>query len=183
MAQVGGQRACHRGLGTGKVGCCTRGRRGMLEELLPQAERIAAVLKARGETISVAESSTAGLISAALLAVPGASAYFMGGAVVYTRASRTELLRVTDEEFAALTGITPSTQPYALLFAHKIKAFLHRCDRPGRARDHRRDRQRRPGRQHARLLGRGARPAGKMPRLITEGGMRYAIPPYARSLL
>ena len=96
----------------------------MLEELLPQAERIAAALKARGETISVAESSTAGLISAALLAVPGASAYFIGGAVVYTRASRTELLRVTDEEFAALTGITPSTEPYALLFARKIKERL-----------------------------------------------------------
>ena len=54
----------------------------MIDELLPQAERIAARLKARGETISVAESSTAGLISAALLAIAGASAYFMGGAVV-----------------------------------------------------------------------------------------------------
>ena len=96
----------------------------MIQELLPQAERIAALLKARGETISVAESSTAGIISAALLAVGGASAYFIGGAVVYTRASRTELLRVTDAEFAALTGITPSTEPYALLFARKIKERL-----------------------------------------------------------
>ncbi len=64
----------------------------MIDELLPQAERIAAKLKARKETISVGESSTAGLISAALLAIPGASAYFVGGAVVYTRVSRTELL-------------------------------------------------------------------------------------------
>src|SRR5262249_48464096 len=56
----------------------------MIDELLPQAERIAARLRARGETISVAESSTAGLISAALLAIAGASAYFLGGAVVYT---------------------------------------------------------------------------------------------------
>jgi nicotinamide-nucleotide amidase len=96
----------------------------MLQDLLPQAERIAAKLKARKETISVAESSTAGIVSAALLAIPGASAYFMGGAVVYTRASRTELLRVTDAEFAALTGITPSTEPYALLFARKIKERL-----------------------------------------------------------
>lgn len=96
----------------------------MIDELLPQAERIGALLKARGETVSVAESSTAGLISAALLAVPGASAYFMGGAVVYTRASRTELLRVTEAEFAAMTGITPSTEPYALLFARKIKERL-----------------------------------------------------------
>src|SRR3954447_4735794 len=97
----------------------------MIQELLPQAERIGAILKARCETISVAESSTAGLISAALLAIGGASAYFMGGAVVYTRASRTELLRVTEEEFAALTGITPSTEPYALLFARKIKERLN----------------------------------------------------------
>jgi nicotinamide-nucleotide amidase len=96
----------------------------MLQDLLPQAERIAARLKARGETVSVAESSTAGLISAALLAIPGASAYFIGGAVVYTRQSRTELLRVTEAEFAALTGITPSTEPYALLFARKIKERL-----------------------------------------------------------
>ncbi len=93
----------------------------MLQDLLPQAERIAAVLKSRGETIAVAESSTAGLSSAALLAVAGASAYFMGGAVVYTRASRTELLRVTE---ADLAGITPSTEAYALLFARKIRERL-----------------------------------------------------------
>ena len=96
----------------------------MIQELLPQAERIGAILKARGETISVAESSTAGMISAALLAVPGASAYFIGGAVVYTRQSRTELLRVTEAEFAAMAGITPSTEPYALLFARKAKERL-----------------------------------------------------------
>ena len=96
----------------------------MLQDLLPQAERIAAKLKARKETVSVAESSTAGMISAALLAIPGAPAYFIGGAVVYTRQSRTELLRVTEAEFAALTGITPSTEPYALLFARKIRERL-----------------------------------------------------------
>ena len=96
----------------------------MIDELLPQAERIAAKLKARKETVSVGESSTAGLISAALLAIPGASAYFIGGAVVYTRTSRTELLRVSEEEFAALKDITPSTEPYALLFARKIKERL-----------------------------------------------------------
>jgi nicotinamide-nucleotide amidase len=93
----------------------------MLDELLPQAERIAARLKARGETISIAESSTAGLLSAALLAIAGASAYFLGGAVVYTRQSRTELLRVTE---ADLAGITPSTEAYALLFARKIRERL-----------------------------------------------------------
>jgi nicotinamide-nucleotide amidase len=93
----------------------------MLQDLLPQAERIAAKLKARNETISIAESSTAGMISAALLAIPGASAYFIGGAVVYTRQSRATLLAVTEAEMA---GITPSTEAYAALFARKIRGKL-----------------------------------------------------------
>jgi nicotinamide-nucleotide amidase len=93
----------------------------MLQELLPQAGRIAARLTAKGETIGIAESSTAGMVSAALLAIGGASAYFIGGAVVYTRTSRTELLRVTEAE---LTGITPSTEAYARLFARKIRERL-----------------------------------------------------------
>ena len=95
-----------------------------MDTLLPLAKKIGEKLKARKETVGVSESSAGGLISAVLLAVPGASAYFMGGAVVYTRQSRTELLRVTEEEFAALAGITPSTEPYAMLFARKIKERL-----------------------------------------------------------
>jgi PncC family amidohydrolase len=93
----------------------------MIQELLPQAERIAQKLKARGETVAIAESSTAGLVSAALLAIPGASAYFLGGAVVYTRQSRTALLGVSEAE---LTGIRPDTEPYALLMARKIRAAI-----------------------------------------------------------
>ena len=53
-----------------------------MSDLNALAGEIAALLKARGETIAVAESSAGGLISAALLSVPGASAYFLGGAVV-----------------------------------------------------------------------------------------------------
>jgi nicotinamide-nucleotide amidase len=85
-----------------------------MNELLPLAEKVAALLKERHETIAVAESSTGGLISAALLAVPGASAYFLGGAVVYTHAARVTLLAIADE---ALTGMRASTEPYALLLA------------------------------------------------------------------
>ena len=59
-----------------------------MQSLLPLVERIAPLLIERHETIAVAESSTGGLISAALLSMPGASAYFVGGAVVYTKASR-----------------------------------------------------------------------------------------------
>src|SRR5258708_1218602 len=56
-----------------------------MRELMPYAEKAAALLKARKETVAVAESSTGGLIAAARLAVPGGSAYFIGGAVIYTR--------------------------------------------------------------------------------------------------
>src|SRR5215211_975237 len=85
-----------------------------MKDLAPLAGRIAAVLTERKQTIVIAESSTAGLISAALLAVPGASTYFLGGAVVYTRQSRRLLLDIPD---AALDGIRPSTEPYALTMA------------------------------------------------------------------
>ena len=76
----------------------------MIQELLPQAERIAAILKARGETISVAEGSCGGLISAALLAVTGASAYYVGGSVIYTRAGKEALLGDVIETPKGLRG-------------------------------------------------------------------------------
>jgi len=56
-----------------------------MRELVVHAERIAALLTARKETVAVVESSAGGLITAALLAVPGASAYCLGGTVIYTR--------------------------------------------------------------------------------------------------
>jgi PncC family amidohydrolase len=89
-----------------------------MNDLMPLAEKAAAILVARKETIAVAESSTGGLISAALLAVPGASAYFLGGAVVYTRQSRRLLLQIPD---AALDGMRPSTEAYALLLARSVR--------------------------------------------------------------
>lgn len=89
-----------------------------MQELLPQAERIAARLKASGGTIAVAESSAGGLISAALLAVPGASAYFLGGAVVYTKAARIQLMGITDAEMA---GLRSSSEPYAMLLAARAR--------------------------------------------------------------
>jgi nicotinamide-nucleotide amidase len=89
-----------------------------MQDLLPRAERVAALLKSRGETLAVAESSAGGLVSAALLAVPGASAFFLGGAVVYTRQARSALLGISD---AALAGLRPSTEPYALLVARTVR--------------------------------------------------------------
>jgi PncC family amidohydrolase len=92
-----------------------------MDALLPLAEKMAARLAARKETVAVAESSTGGLIAAALLALPGASAYFAGGAVVYTKAARAGLLGIGD---ADMQGLRPSTQAYALLGARRVRERL-----------------------------------------------------------
>jgi nicotinamide-nucleotide amidase len=85
-----------------------------MQDLIARAEKIAHLLKDRRETMVVAESSTGGLISAALLAVPGASAYFLGGAVVYTQVARRALLDLGD--ISAL-GMRASTEAYARLLS------------------------------------------------------------------
>jgi PncC family amidohydrolase len=85
-----------------------------MQTLLPLAEQVALLLKQRRETIAVAESSAGGLLSAALLAVPGASAYFLGGAVVYTRKAREQLMQLPRE---AVAGMRSASEPYALLLA------------------------------------------------------------------
>jgi PncC family amidohydrolase len=90
----------------------------MIEPLAPLAEAIANKLKARGEKVAVAESSSGGLISAALLAVPGASAYFLGGAVVYTGKARMSLLGITRE---AVASVRSSSEPYALVLARTAR--------------------------------------------------------------
>jgi PncC family amidohydrolase len=92
-----------------------------MPELATMAAALGALLKERKETIGVAESSTGGLIAAALLAVPGASAYFLGGGVVYTQVARRALLQVPD---AALTGMRSSTEAYAQLKARAIRQLL-----------------------------------------------------------
>src|ERR1700746_1057708 len=89
-----------------------------MKELVTIAEKIAAKLIARKQTIAVAESSTGGLISAALLAVPGASAYFLGGGVIYTRDARRILADIPDD---AMKGIRSASEPYARLLASQIR--------------------------------------------------------------
>jgi nicotinamide-nucleotide amidase len=89
-----------------------------MRDLLPHAEKVAALLKKRKETIAVAESSAGGLIAAALLAVPGASAYFLGGTVLYTRQSWHALKDYREELFA---GTRPATEANALIRAKLIR--------------------------------------------------------------
>ncbi|HVY13783.1 MAG TPA: CinA family protein [Rhodopila sp.] len=93
-----------------------------MEKLLPLAERIGARLKERGETIGVAESSTGGLVSAALLSVGGASAYFRGGGVIYTAYARKAFLDIPNPLPAPIERA--STEPYAMLLADTVKAKL-----------------------------------------------------------
>jgi PncC family amidohydrolase len=92
-----------------------------MSELDTLGASLGALLKERRETVAVAESSAGGLISAALLAVPGASVYFLGGGVIYTQVARRELLRLPDE---SLKGMRSSTEAYALLKARTIRAML-----------------------------------------------------------
>jgi len=89
-----------------------------MRELKPHAEKAAVLLKKRRQTVAVAESSAGGLIAAALLAVPGASAYFLGGAVLYTRQAWRALRDFEDEQFA---GTRPATEPNALIRARIIR--------------------------------------------------------------
>lgn len=89
-----------------------------MDGLVARAERIAAQLIARKQTIAVGESSTGGLISAALLSVPGASAYFYGGAVVYTRRARRALLQIPNE---AVADVRSASEPYAAIVARTVR--------------------------------------------------------------
>ena len=90
----------------------------MDETLDDLAKIIAERLRARRETVAIAESSAGGLISAALLGVPGASDYYLGGAVVYTAKAFRSLIGLPRE---ALVGIRSSSEPYALLLARTVR--------------------------------------------------------------
>ncbi len=92
-----------------------------MESLTSLSEDLGVLLKTRGQTVAIAESSTGGLVSAALLAVPGASAFFLGGGVIYTAQSREGLLGLASGE---LGGIRSSTEDYARLLALRVRERL-----------------------------------------------------------
>lgn len=89
-----------------------------MEELERLAAEVGDRLKARGERVAVNESSSGGLVSAALLSVAGASAYYLGGAVVYTPKARVLLTEIPKE---ALAGMRSASEPYALLLARNAR--------------------------------------------------------------
>jgi len=92
-----------------------------MESLTVLGSAVGKLLKERKETLAIAESSAGGLINAALVAVPGASAYYLGGAIVYTLAGRSALLRLTAEDMA---NIRSASEPFAKLLARRVRDNL-----------------------------------------------------------
>ncbi len=92
-----------------------------MSELQTLAAEIGAKLKERGQTVAVFESSSGGLVSAALLAVPGASRYYLGGGVIYTLVARRELARIGEAE---MRGLRSSSEPYAQLLARQARSIF-----------------------------------------------------------
>ena len=90
-------------------------------DLTTKTTEIAKILIERGETVAVGESSAGGLISASLLAVSGASKYFMGGGVIYTHRARKRLVKI---DFKDHPGVRSSSEPYASLLAGSVRELL-----------------------------------------------------------
>ena len=91
-----------------------------MDRLVAMAGGLGALLKAQGGTLAVAESSAGGLVSAALLSVPGASAYYRGGGVIYTREARRALLGLPDD----VVTMRGASEDYALIVARAVRARL-----------------------------------------------------------
>jgi PncC family amidohydrolase len=85
------------------------------------ASAAAHLLAERKHTLAVAESSAGGLINAALVAVPGASAFYLGGCVIYTPAARSALLGIARADMA---GMRSASEPFARLLAARVRAGL-----------------------------------------------------------
>ena len=92
-----------------------------MPDLRSTAASVGALLKEKGQNIAVSESSCGGLLSACLVSIPGASAYYVGGLVVYTRTAQKGLLQVPDEAMASMRA---STEEYALLNAKSVQKAL-----------------------------------------------------------
>lgn len=93
-----------------------------MHSLIEMVGELGELLKSTKQTVGVAESSSGGLISSSLLSVPGASAYFMGGTVIYTRESRKVFLEL---DLSRLKGMEPLTEPMAEVFAETIRENLN----------------------------------------------------------
>ena len=92
-----------------------------MQPLAELAASVAALLKEKKHTIAVAESSAGGLINATLVAVPGASAFYLGGGVIYTVNARQSVMGLTKED---VRGMRSASEPYAQLLARRVRENL-----------------------------------------------------------
>jgi PncC family amidohydrolase len=92
-----------------------------MDSLTSLGSAVGELLRARKQTLAVAESSAGGLINASLVAVPGASAYYLGGAIIYTGPGRAALLGITAQDMAHTRS---ATEPYARLLAQRVRINL-----------------------------------------------------------
>ena len=92
-----------------------------MESLTALGNAVGALLTQRKQSLAVAESSAGGLINATLVSVPGASAYYLGGCVIYTATSREQLLGITAED---MKGMRSASQAFAQLLAQRMRAKL-----------------------------------------------------------
>jgi nicotinamide-nucleotide amidase len=92
-----------------------------MESLTSLGSAVGALLTEREQTLAVAESSAGGLINAALVAVPGASNYYLGGCVIYTATGRETLLGITAGDMA---GMRSASEPFARLLAQRVRNRL-----------------------------------------------------------
>jgi len=92
-----------------------------VKPLAELAANVAALLKEKKHTIAVAESSAGGLINATLVAVPGASAFYLGGGVIYTVNARQSVMGLTKED---VRGMRSASEPYARLLARRVRENL-----------------------------------------------------------
>ena len=92
-----------------------------MTNLTEHTNAIADILKARNQTVAIAETSAGGLVSAQLLAVPGASAYFLGGGVIYTGDAREALVGISNSNMG---NIRSSSEQFAELLAKTMRELL-----------------------------------------------------------
>jgi len=92
-----------------------------MESLTALGRTVGALLTERRQTLAIAESSAGGLINAALVAVPGASSYYLGGCVIYTATGREALVGIGP---ADMQGMRSASEPFAQLLARRVREKL-----------------------------------------------------------
>jgi len=100
------------------------------DELFPveeNASRLVDLLRIVNQTVATAESCTGGLVSAAIVSVPGASRVFENGFITYCDEAKHRLLGVSQEtldEYTAVSGETAAEMAFGCVTAGQADLAL-----------------------------------------------------------